>query len=283
MSTSSWGSSLWLSTDADAHPDAPTIDTSVAHIARVYDYWLGGKDHFSADRTAGDLAVQAYPDMHTSVKQNRAFLRRTVEFLAAEAGIWQFLDIGTGLPSASNTHEVAQRIAPTSRIVYTDNDPIVLAHARALLTSGPRGVTGYLDADARDTDEILAGAGRLLDFSQPVAIMFIAMLQFITDDTELRTLVSDLLAAVPSGSYLVVSHVASDLQQSSPGVNEAATRLSRLLNQPLRPRSAAEITAIFDGLDLLEPGVVPVQEWRPQTDKDARSRSAMRGGVGRKA
>jgi hypothetical protein len=155
----------------------PKIDTSVAHVARIYNYWLGGKDNFAADREAGDAAIEAYPDMYSSVRANRAFLKRTVRYLASEVGIRQFLDIGTGLPSAENTHEVAQSIAPESRIVYVDNDPIVLNHARALLTSSPAGATGYLDADARDTGKILTAAAELLDFEKPVAVLLVAILQ----------------------------------------------------------------------------------------------------------
>src|SRR5215470_6088502 len=159
----------------------PQIDTSVAHIARIQDYWLGGKDHFAADRIAGDEAIQALPDMVASVRNTRAFLGRTVRYLAREAGIRQFLDIGTGIPSASNTHEVAQWVAPESRVVYVDNDPIVLAHARALLASGPAGSTDYIDADLRDPQQILASAERLLDFSRPAAVMLIAILQHLGD------------------------------------------------------------------------------------------------------
>jgi hypothetical protein len=273
-------STLWQSTEADDDREPPEIDTSVAHIARVYDYWLGGKNHFAADREAGDAAVRAYPDMHMSVQQNRAFLQRAVRYLA-NAGVRQFLDIGTGLPSSDNTHEVAQSIAPESRVIYVDNDPIVLAHARALLTSRPEGATGYLGADARDTGTILAQAGKLLDFGQPVAVMLIAVLHLIPDEDDPYQLVSDLMAAVPSGSYLVVSHVASDLQQHSPGATEAAATLSKLMFQRLTARSQGQVLKLFSGLEILEPGIVPIQDWRPDGDPAA-VRSAMRGGIGRK-
>ncbi len=189
-------STLWASDAADDDREPPKVDTSIAHIARIYDYWLGGKNHFAADREAGDEAVRAYPDMRMSVKQNRAFLQRAVRYLAG-AGIRQFLDIGTGLPSADNTHEVAQAVAPDSRVVYVDNDPIVLAHARALLTSSPEGVTGFLDADARDTAAIIAEAGKLLDFGEPVAVMLIAVLHLISEEDDPYQLVADLMAAVP--------------------------------------------------------------------------------------
>ena len=160
----------------------PAFDTSVPHIARVYDYWLGGKDNFAADRELGERTLQAYPNLVFSVRANRAFLSRTVRFLAAEAGIRQFLDIGTGIPTASNTHEVAQDVAPECRIVYVDNDPIVLSHARALLTSKPEGACAYIDADLRDPDKILVSAADTLDFSQPVAVMLLTVLQFVPDD-----------------------------------------------------------------------------------------------------
>ncbi len=271
---------LWQSDIADDDREPPKVDTSVAHIARVYDYWLGGKNHFAADREAGDEAVGAYPDMHMSVRQNRAFLQRAVRYLAG-AGIRQFLDIGTGLPSADNTHEVAQAVAPESRVVYVDNDPIVLAHARALLTSSPEGVTGYLDADARETGTIITEAGKLLDFGQPVAVMLIAVLHLIPEEDDPYQLVADLLAAVPSGSYLVVSHVASDLQRQSPGINAAAARLSQVMFQRVTARSQDQVLKLFNGLEILEPGIVPVQDWRPDGPQEG-IRSAMRGGIGRK-
>jgi hypothetical protein len=257
--------------------EPPVVDTSVPHIARIYDYWLGGKNSFAADREAGDLAMRAYPDMAESCQHNRAFLRRAVEF-AAKSGIRQFLDVGTGLPSANNTHEVAQAIAPDSRIVYVDNDPIVLAHARALLTSSPEGATGYLDADARDTAKILAHAAELLDFSKPVAVMSIAVMHMIPDEDDPYRVIADLVGAMPSGSYLVLSHVASDLQQYSPGINDAAALLSKLMPGRVTPRNAEQVTRFFDSLDLVEPGVVPVQDWHPDGDPSGR-RSAMRGGV----
>ena len=273
-------STLWASDAADDDREPPKVDTSIAHIARIYDYWLGGKNHFAADREAGDEAVRAYPDMRMSVKQNRAFLQRAVRYLAG-AGIRQFLDIGTGLPSADNTHEVAQAVAPDSRVVYVDNDPIVLAHARALLTSSRQGVTGFLDADARDTAAIIAEAGKLLDFGEPVAVMLIAVLHLISEEDDPYQLVADLMAAVPPGSYLVVSHVASDLQRQSPGVNAAAARLSQLMFQRVTARSQEQVLKLFNGLEILEPGIVPVQDWRPDGPQEG-IRSAMRGGIARK-
>jgi len=196
------------STPPPGHDATMSIDTSVAHVARVYDYWLGGKDNFAADRRAGEQAIQAYPDIVYSVRANRAFLARTVRYLAAEAGIRQFLDIGTGIPTANNTHEVAQSVAPGSDVVYVDNDPVVLTHARALLVSGEQGRTNYIDADLRDTGRILAEAALTLDFSQPVAIMLMAILQHIDEAEDPNAIVSSLLAAVPPGSYLTISHPA---------------------------------------------------------------------------
>jgi hypothetical protein len=275
-------SGLWQGNVPDDELEPPKIDTSVPHVARVYDYWLGGKNNYAVDREAGDEAIRAYPDMRSSVRANRAFLRRSVRYLAEEAGIRQFLDVGTGLPSANNTHEVAQAAAPESRIVYVDNDPIVLAHARALLTSNPHGATGYLDADARDTAAILTGAGELLDFSEPVAVMLIAILQLITDADDPYKLVAELTAAIPSGSFLVITHVAGDMGRMTPGALEAARRLSELLPQRVNPRGREQVARFFDGLELIEPGVVPIQQWRPASDDEAAAPAALWGGVARK-
>jgi hypothetical protein len=261
--------------------EEPTFDTSVAHIARVYDYWLGGKDNFAADREAARQAVAAYPDMPSSVRANRAFLARAVRYLAREGGIRQFLDIGTGIPTANNTHEVAQAAAPESHVVYVDNDPVVLAHARALLTSSPEGVTHYIDSDLRNTDKILAGAAETLDFSQPVGVMLIAVLHLIGDDDDPGAIVARLLAAVPAGSYLILSHVASDIQQEQ--MADLRDRMNRLVYQKSWYRNQAEVTRLFDGLELVEPGVVPAPQWRPDTELEAASPAAMWGGVGRKA
>jgi hypothetical protein len=258
---------------------AAKIDTTTAHIARMYDYWLGGKDNYAADREAGDAAMRAYPELVSSVRANRAFLARTVRYLAAEEGIRQFLDVGTGLPSANNTHEVAQAAAPGARIVYVDSDPIVLAHARALLTSGPEGATAYIDADLRDTATILAGAGETLDFSQPVAVMLVAVLHCIPDEGEPQRLVTELMGAVPAGSFLVISHPPSDMDT---GLNQAASRMGPMMSDPVTLRSQAQVSSFFDGLDLLEPGLVPIQKWRPGSDLEAAAKAAMWGGVARK-
>jgi trans-aconitate methyltransferase len=258
------------------------LDTNVAHIARVYNYWLGGKDYFAADREAGDKTLQGYPDMLSSVRANRAFLRRAVRYLAVEAGIRQFLDIGTGLPSADNTHEVAQAVAPPSRVVYVDNDPMVLAHARALLTSSPEGATGYLDADVRDLGRILAEAGKLLNFTQPVGVMLVAVLQFVEDEDDPYRLVARLMEAVPAGSFVVISHPPNDMQRLAPGLAEAAAELGLTMAQGITSRSREQVTRFFDGLDLIEPGVVPIQQWRPDSDAEATARAGMWGGVGKK-
>jgi SAM-dependent methyltransferase len=273
---------LWQSDMPGAEPELPSFDTSVAHIARVYNYWLDGKDNYAADRVAGDETLRGYPDMLSSVRANRAFLRRAVRYVAADAGIRQFLDVGTGLPSADNTHEVAQAVAPESRVVYVDNDPVVLAHARALLTSGPQGATGYLDADARDVGTILAEAEKLLDFSQPIGLMLVAILQFIEDKDDPYQIVTRLIEALPPGSFVVISHPPTDMQRTAPGLAEALGKLSQTMAQRVTPRSREQVTRFFDGIDLIEPGVVPIQQWRPDSDAEATARAGMWGGVGRK-
>jgi hypothetical protein len=259
---------------------APTFDTTVAHVARVYDYWLGGKDNFAADRVAGDQAIAAYPDIVFSVRANRAFLARAVRYLAGEAGIRQFLDIGTGIPTANNTHEVAQDVAPSSRIVYVDNDPVVLAHARALLTGMPEGATSYVDADLRDTGQILGQAAKMLDFAKPVAVMLMAILQHLDEADDPYAVVAKLMSAVPSGSYLALTHPASDIAVAE--MREMAQRLNKLMAEKVTFRSRAEVARFFDGLELVEPGMVRVQEWRPNTKAEATSPAALWCGVARK-
>ena len=253
------------------------IDTSVAHSARVHDYWLGGKDNFAADRAAGDAVIQAYPGIVASVRANRAFLARVVRFLAAEAGIRQFLDIGTGIPASNNTHEVAQSVAPGCRVVYVDYDPVVLLHAQALLTSSAQGALDYIDADLRDPEKLLAQAARTLDFSRPVAVMLIAIMHLIGDQDDPGGIIKQLMAAVPAGSYLALSQVASDIEAEQ--MAEAARRYNRLARETQRHRSHAEVTHFFDGLELLDPGVVPVPRWRPASELEAKAHSAMWGGV----
>jgi hypothetical protein len=264
-----------------AGPGGFGFDARVAHPARVYDYWLGGKDNFAADRIAGQETIAAYPAIRASARANRAFLARSVRHLAAGAGIRQFLDIGTGLPTASNTHEVAQSVAPDSRIVYVDNDPLVLAHARALLTSSPEGATAYLDADLRDVDEILEQAAGTLDLTQPVGVMLLAILHYIPDLDQARRIMARLVGALPSGSFVTISHAASDI---SP---EAMAEMIRRMNQHLAEgnhvgRTREVVAGLFDGLDLLEPGVVKVTQWRPSSDVEAGGPTSLWGGVGRK-
>jgi hypothetical protein len=270
----------WPGDVTSSQDEHPTFDTGVAHLARVYDYWLGGKDNYAADREAGDQAIQAYPDIVFSVRANRAFLARAVRYLAREEGIRQFLDIGTGIPTANNTHEVAQSVAPDCRVVYVDNDPVVLSHARALLTSQPEGATDYIAADLRDTQKILVQAARTLDFSCPVAVMLIAIMHAIADDDDPYAIVATLMEAVPAGSYLALSHVASDIVPAQAA--DMIGRLNRLMYERTTPRRQADVAHFFDGLAVVEPGVVRVQQWRPDTETEATTPSNMWGGVGRK-
>jgi len=237
------------------------FDTSVAHQARVYDYMLGGMDNYAADRAAAEASIKIWPDIALGAQANRAFLGRAVRYLAGEAGIRQFLDIGTGLPTANNTHEVAQQVAPESRIVYVDNDPIVLTHARALLTSDAQGTTAYIDADLRDTGKILAEARSTLDFSQPVAVMLLAILHFIPDEDNPHGIVAKLMEPMASGSYLVLSHVSSDIEAG--GLADAVKRYNQASAVQAHLRSREEVTRFFDGLEIIEPGVVPLPRWRP--------------------
>ena len=240
----------------------PEFDTGYAHSARIYNYWLGGKDNFAADREAAEQAIAANPGIVTDVRANRAFLTRVVHYLAVECGVRQFLDIGTGLPTASNTHEVAQAAAPAARVVYADNDPIVLAHARALLTSTPQGATDYLDADLRDPNGILRAAAQTLDFGQPIALMLLIILHMIPDVDDPYGIVGALVRALPSGSYLVLAHPASDIRAEK--MAEMTRRVNRRMSgPPATMRDRAAITRFFDGLDLIEPGVVQPQQWRP--------------------
>jgi hypothetical protein len=242
---------------------APELDVRHAHPARVYNYWLGGKENFAADREAAEQAMAANPRIVTDVRANRAFLARAVRFLAAECGVRQFLDIGTGLPTASNTHEVAQAAAGDARVAYVDNDPIVLTHARALLTSTPEGATAYLDADLRDPAAILRQARPTLDFGQPVALMLLIILHLIPDANDPYGIVATLVAALPPGSYLVLAHPASDLRAAQQA--EMTRRVNDRMSGPKATmRDRAAVTRFFDGLELLEPGIVQPQEWRPE-------------------
>ncbi|QOV37721.1 SAM-dependent methyltransferase [Streptomyces ferrugineus] len=237
----------------------PRIDTSKPHSARFWNYFVGGKDHYEVDRRIGDEIKEIFPGLVDVAVTSRLFLGRAVRHLAGEAGIRQFLDIGTGLPTADNTHEVAQRVAPDARIVYVDNDPIVLAHASALLTSTPEGMTTYLDADLYDPEAVLEAAAGTLDLSRPVALMILNTLGHVADHDQARDLVRRLLAGLPSGSHLVIS----DSTATSEGMIAASEAYNASGAVPYHVRSIGEIAAFFDGLDLVDPGIVQVPEWRP--------------------
>jgi SAM-dependent methyltransferase len=240
---------------------SPKIDTSVAHSARIWNYWLGGKDHYPIDRRVGDKILEMFPHIADLARADRAFLGRAVRYLVSEARIRQFLDIGTGLPTADNTHEVAQRIALECRIVYVDNDPLVLTHARALLTGTPEGATDYIDADLRDPDKIVQEAARTLDFSQPVAVMLLGVLHHISDDAKAYAVVDRLLDAVSIGSYLVVAHSTNEITGAA--MDEAVRHWNQFGKPPMTLRTPQAIARFFDRLELLEPGVVSTSRWRP--------------------
>jgi hypothetical protein len=244
----------------------PEIDTEKPHTARIYDYYLGGNDNFAADRRTAERAMQSWPAVRTAVRENRAFLGRAVRFLVAEAGIRQFLDVGTGLPSANNVHEVAQGLVPSCRVVYVDNDPIVLAHARALLTSSPEGKTAYIQADLRDPEKILDDpvTRQTLDFSQPIALMLVAVLHFVPDSDGARRIVDTLLGALPPGSYLAASHVTPEHDPEGVG---GLVRTYQASGLPAQARAAADFAGLaFRGLDMVDPGLVLVSEWRPDAE-----------------
>jgi O-methyltransferase involved in polyketide biosynthesis len=255
------------------------FDTSVPSPARMWNYWVGGKDHFAADREAADKIMAAMPSLPAIARSVRHFLIDIVHSLTVDYGIRQFLDIGTGLPTADNTHDVAQRAAPESRIVYADYDPVVLAHARALLTSSPEGRTDYIQADLRDTDEILAAAARTLDFSQPVAVLLLAVLHFIPDEDDPYGIVAKLTDAVPTGSFLAIVHAPSDLHPEE--MAEQTRRYIESGAELMRPRSQQEILRFFDGLELIGPGLAPLSAWLPAGQAEPGSNRAV-AGVARK-
>ncbi len=259
----------------------PPFDISVANQARIYDYLLGGKDNYAADRAAVDAVLKVAPEMGFTARANRAFLGRVVRYLAGEAGIRQFLDIGTGIPTAGNTHQVAQAVAPESRVVYVDYDPVVLAHARALLTSSKTGATQYIDADLRDTGAILGQAGQLLDFSQPVAVTLLMLLHVIPDSEDPHAIVAKLMDALPSGSYLAVSHLGAELldQEAREGFQDIVKRMAQ---QQYIGRDREQMLRFFAGMDLVEPGLVRVEEWRPEPGAGETGRSTLWCALGRK-
>ncbi|MEU6806148.1 SAM-dependent methyltransferase [Streptomyces neyagawaensis] len=255
------------------------IDTSVPHSARIWNYWLGGKDNYPVDEEAGDAYTKVFPGIVTIARSSRAFLRRNITYLVAEAGIRQFLDVGTGLPTANNTHEVAQRIAPESRIVYVDNDPLVLAHARALLYSTPEGATAYVDANVLEPDRILAAAAETLDFDRPTALILSNILGHVADYDQARSIVTRLMAALPSGSYLSVNDGSLGIDPVFEQAQEAYNNSGAV---PYNLRTPEQITAYFDGLELIDPGVVSVPQWRPGPDDAAPEVIGEHGGLARK-
>ena len=251
------------------------------NVARVWNYLVGGRDNFAADRFAARQLIDAAPVMEAIGPVSRAFLQRVVTYLAADAGVRQFLDIGTGIPTAGNTHEVAQAVAPESKIVLVDNDPVVLVHARALLRSSSEGVTSYLDADAREPVKIIEASRQTLDFDQPVAVALIGTLNFIEGTAgEIAAILGPLLDAVPSGSYLAVAQAASDLDEA---VLMAQRRWNEMAATPVWLRDRAEVASWFDGLELIEPGLVEVDQWRPAPgDPEYDGVLPLYGAVGRK-
>ncbi|MFC4056167.1 SAM-dependent methyltransferase [Actinomadura syzygii] len=255
------------------------LDTSVPHSARIWNYWLGGKDNFDVDQQAGDQYARLFPGIFDLAQAERAFLGRTIRYLVTEAGVRQFLDVGTGLPTEDNTHQVAQTLAPDSRILYVDNDPLVLAHAHALLVSTPEGATDYIDADMRDPDRILAQAISLLDFDQPVALLFMGVLGHVTDNAEAQAIVSRLTGALAPGSYLALN----DGVDTDEAFNRAQQRYDDTGAVPYRLRSPEQIEQFFAGLQVIEPGIVPIPLWRPDLGHPGvpQAMDAV-GGVGKK-
>ena len=276
-------SSGWDFQGIDPGEQLPDIDTSVAHSARIYDYILGGKDNFEADRRAAEAATKANPNLATGMRENRALMRRMTAFLAGEAGIRQFLDIGTGLPTSPNMHEIAQSLRPDSRILYVDNDPIVLTHARALLTSNAEGTTAYIHADLRQPEKVLSDPRLMetLDLSEPVALMMFGVLHFIPDEDDAYGIVRRLVTALPSGSYLAIQHPTQDFYPEGVG-NDRSYRSAGIAFQY---RNRAEFERFVDGLELVPPGIVPMTEWRPEsgtTDGPSPAQASAYAALGRK-
>ncbi|WP_405865888.1 SAM-dependent methyltransferase [Streptomyces sp. NBC_00005] len=259
--------------------DGSIVDDKVPHSARIWNYWLGGKDCYEIDRRVGDRIVAANPQILDIARAQRAFLVRTVEYLVREVGIRQFLDVGTGLPTADNTHEVAQRIAPETRIVYVDNDPVMLAHAAALLTGAPEGSTAYVDADLRDPERILRGAAKTLDFTRPVALVLLGITAHVVDDTA-YDIVGRLVDALPSGSHLVLCDDTEVLDPDA--MRTMIEQWNEAGDNPRVNRSPQQLARFFDGLELLEPGLVSVSRWRPTAAAGEPREVDDFGGVGRK-
>jgi hypothetical protein len=272
----------------EQHPTAPGepeqdtagtgIDTTVPHSARIWNYWLSGKDNYAVDRAAGDQFSAIYPGIVDIARADRAFLGRVIRFLAGEAGIRQFLDVGTGLPTADNTHQVAQRVAPEARIVYVDNDPLVLAHARALLSTTPEGATSFVDANMSDTEKVLREASEWLDLTQPVALTFMGVLGHVIDHEQALSIVAGLLEGLPSGSYLSIN----DSVNTSEALEEALRVYEASGAVPYRTRTPDQFAGYFEGLELVEPGVVNVDDWRPDPGSPRGPAIPQLGAVGRK-
>lgn len=278
----------WMNGDpADAGEPQVDLQLDRPHPARVYDYLLGGKDNFAADRAAAQAGMEANPNSRVPPRENRAFLRRVVRYLARDAGISQFLDIGTGIPTSPNVHEIAQDADPQARVVYVDNDPVVLAHARALLTSGPVGKTAYIDADVRNIDRILGSADlrQTLDMNRPVGLLLIAVMHFIPDEDDPWDLAARLLAELPAGSYLALSHLTGDFD---PAAWEGVAAVYRRSGVTMQVRPLAAVERFFTGLDLLDPGVVSLPRWRPEPNhlgqlaQPSDAAVSVYGGLGRK-
>jgi SAM-dependent methyltransferase len=238
-----------------------TFNTSIAHQARIYDYLIGGKDNFAADREAGDAMIAAQPDTVAGLRANRQYMTRAVHYLAAEEGIRQFLDLGTGIPTAPNVHQVAQEVAPASRVAYVDYDPVVLSYARALMVGTPEGRTDFIDADLRDTDEILERSAQILDFSEPVAVTVLMTLHAITDADDPHAVIATIMRAMPPGSYLALTHPASDIDAER--MAAMRERVNQLSFQQYTFRDRYQVSRFFDGLDLVAPGLVSVEQWHP--------------------
>jgi hypothetical protein len=272
----------WMATalESSGEPAPAQLDTGVPHAARIYDYLLGGKDNFAADRSAAEADAAANPGVKVTARANREWLRRVVEYLAGQAGLRQFLDIGTGIPTSPNVHEIAQATAPATRVVYVDNDPMVLAHARALLTGG---TTDYVDGDFRRPEQVLTAAEHTLDFTQPIGLLLVGLGHLIPDDDFPYRIVAQLVDALPAGSYLALSHLTGDL------LPEHWAHIEEKFAErggTMRVRSKAEISQFFDGLELVEPGVQLVHHWRPGTGDlygaSADEHISIYGGVARK-
>jgi hypothetical protein len=254
------------------------IDTTFPHSARIWNYWSGGKDNFAIDREVGDKVLAVMPTMRDVATQSNLARARMITYLASEVSIRQFLDIGTGLPTNNNTHQVAQRVAPESRIVYVDNDPLVLAHARALLTSSPQGTTDYIDADMHEPELILLGARSALDFDQPIAVMFFGILGHVEDDAEVIRIVTPFVEAIPSGSYLAINDGTDEFETEQ---RRAATEIINMEGPPYYPRTTKQLLRFFDGFEMVPPGIVSTSLWRPEPGTEPNPVAALCG-LGRK-